>query len=107
MLSETRMIELLMQLLALPGPSGGELVVAEFIVAQLKQAGLPDEAVAFDQANKKSRLGGAIGNLAVRLPGTGKAPRRMLSAHMDTVPICAQARPVRMGRKIVSADPHT
>jgi tripeptide aminopeptidase len=106
MLSETRVIDLLMQLLALPGPSGGELAVAEFIVAQLMQAGLPDGAVAFDQAHKKSPHGGAIGNLAVRLPGTMKAPRRMLSAHMDTVPICADARPVRMGRKIVSADPH-
>jgi tripeptide aminopeptidase len=105
--SNDRSIDLLMQLLALPGPSGGEQAIAEFIVAQLKQAGLPDGAIAFDHANKKSPLGGAIGNLAVRLPGTVKAPRRMLSAHMDTVPICAGARPVRMGRKVVSADPHT
>jgi tripeptide aminopeptidase len=102
--SDDRSIDYLMQLLALPGLSGGEQAVAEFIVSRLKEAGLPDEAIAFDQANKKSPAGGAIGNLAVRLPGTIKAPRRMLSAHMDTVPICAGARPVRKGRKIVSAD---
>jgi tripeptide aminopeptidase len=99
--------DLLMELLALPGPSGGEQAVADFLVAELKRAGLPDAAMATDQAFKKSPIGGSVGNLAVRFPGTIKAPRRMLSAHMDTVPICAGARPVRMGRKIVSADPHT
>ena len=105
--AKSRDIDLLMQLLALPGPSGGEQAVADFLVAELKRAGLPDDAMATDQAFKKSPIGGSVGNLAVRLPGTIKAPRRMLSAHMDTVPICAGARPVRMGRKIVSADPHT
>jgi tripeptide aminopeptidase len=107
MTSESRNVDLLMQLLALPGPSGGELTVAEFLLSELKRAGLPDNAVAFDQAHKKSPLGGSTGNLAVRLPGTKKAPRRMLAAHMDTVPICAGARPVRKGNKITSADAHT
>ncbi len=96
-----------MQLLALPGPSGGEQPVVDFLLAELKRAGLPDSAIATDQSYKKSPIGGATGNLAVRLPGTVKASRRMLSAHMDTVPICTGARPVRMGRKVVSADPHT
>jgi tripeptide aminopeptidase len=96
-----------MRLLALPGPSGGEQPVVDFLLAKLKRAGLPDNAVAMDQPFKKSPIGGATGNLAVRLPGTVKAPRRMLSAHMDTVPICAGARPVRKGRMIVAADPHT
>jgi tripeptide aminopeptidase len=107
MTSESRNVDLLMQLLALPGPSGGELAVAEFLLSELKRAGLPDNAVAFDKAHKKSPLGGAIGNLAVRLPGAKKAPRRMLAAHMDTVPICAGARPVRKGNRITSPDAHT
>ena len=107
MSNESRAIDLVMQLLALPGPSGGEQPVVDFLLAELKRAGLPDDAVAMDQAYKKSPIGGATGNLAVRLPGTVKAPRRMLSAHMDTVPICAGARPVRKGRKIVAADAHT
>lgn len=104
---ESRSIDLLMQLLALPGSSGGEQPVVDFLLAELKRAGLPDSAVATDQAFKKSPIGGATGNLAVRLPGTVKGPRRMLSAHMDTVPICAGARPVRKGHKIVAADAHT
>jgi len=107
MSADSRNIDLLMQLLALPGPSGGEQQVADFLLGALQQAGLPDSAVAIDRAHKKSPLGGATGNLAVRLPGTIKAPRRMLSAHMDTVPLCAGARPVRQGRKIVSADAKT
>ena len=107
MTTKNRNVDLLMQLLALPGPSGGEQPVADFILAELMRAGLPDDAAATDQAFKKSPLGGSTGNLAVRLPGALKAPRRMLSAHMDTVPICAGARPVRKGRKIVSADAHT
>lgn len=104
---DRRNLYVLMQLLALPGPSGGEQAVADFIVEQLRIAGLPADAIASDAAFKKSSLGGSTGNLVVRLPGTFKAPRRMLVAHMDTVPICAGARPMRRGRKIVSADPGT
>jgi tripeptide aminopeptidase len=96
-----------MRLLALPGPSGGEGPVAMFLLEQLKAAGLSDSAVATDQAHKKSPIGGSVGNLAVRLPGTIKRPRRMLMAHMDTVPLCTGARPVRKGRRIVSRDAHT
>ena len=31
----------------------------------------------------------------------------MLIAHVDTVPICVGSRPVRKGKRIVSADPKT
>jgi len=107
MTAERRSLDLLMKLLALLGPSGGEQPVVDFLLGELKRAGLPETAVATDRAHKKSPLGGAVGNLAVRLPGTMKAPRRLLTAHMDTVPLCAGARPARKGRKIVSADDHT
>ena len=43
----------------------------------------------------------------MQLPGTLKAPRRLLMAHMDTVPICVGAKPVRSGDSIVSADKQT
>lgn len=99
----TRALDLLMQLLALPGPSGGEQPVVEFITAQLAGAGIPKGALASDRAFKRSPVGGAVGNLALRLPGVARAPRRMLSAHMDTVPLCAGAVPVRRGDRIVSA----
>lgn len=100
-------IDLLLQLLTLPGPSGGEQPVADFIRSTLAAAGAPDSAFDADSAHKKSPLGGSCGNLVVRLPGTVRAPRRLLMAHMDTVPLCADACPVRKGRRIVAADPAT
>ncbi|MAT71875.1 MAG: peptidase M20 [Planctomycetaceae bacterium] len=93
-----------MDLLALPGPSGGEGPVADYIVERLTAAGLPAEAITRDKPPKDSPVAGAAGNLIVKLPGTRRGSRRMLSAHMDTVPICQGARPVRRGRKIVSRD---
>jgi tripeptide aminopeptidase len=98
-----RAVDLLMQLLALPGPSGGETAVAEFIKAQLEQFDLPAKSVIADRAHRRSPLGGEVGNLALRLAGTVRAPRRLLVAHMDTVPLCAGARPLRKGRRIVPA----
>ena len=43
-----------------------------------------------------------IGNLIVKLPGTVAGARRMFLGHMDTVPLCRQAVPVRKSRRIVS-----
>ncbi|MCA9233834.1 MAG: M20/M25/M40 family metallo-hydrolase [Planctomycetales bacterium] len=97
-------VELLLELLALSGPSGGEGPVADFIIKRLRGAGLPAEAVLRDSPPKDSPVAGAAGNLIVKLPGTRRGRRRMLSAHMDTVPICQGARPVKRGRKIVAAD---
>jgi tripeptide aminopeptidase len=107
-MNDSDRLNLLLELLTLDGPSGGEEPVAGFIRQQLLAAGLPEARIATDQAFKKSPLAaGKVGNLAVTLPGTIKAPRRMLSAHMDTVPLCAAARPVRKGKRIVPADRHT
>src|SRR5262249_18289029 len=39
------------------------------------------------------------------LPGTRPGPRRLFSTHLDTVPLCAGAKPVRRGRRIVAAGP--
>jgi tripeptide aminopeptidase len=100
-----RAIELVLELLALPGPSGGERPVADYLRTKLLAAGPPAKALAADRANACSSLGGEIGNLALRLPGTARAPRRLLVAHMDTVPLCAGAKPVRQGRRIVNAAP--
>ncbi len=102
-----RAVDLLMALLELPGPSSGEQAVVDFLRAQLERCPVPAGVWASDQAFKKSPLGGACGNLALRLPGTMRAPRRMLSAHMDTVPLCAGARPVRKGRRITAASRET
>jgi tripeptide aminopeptidase len=100
---ESRAEKLVMELMAIPGRSGEEGGVAKFIIERLAAAGAPAEAIRFDTTHKRSPIGGEIGNLIVRLPGTVKGPRRMLMAHMDTVPVCAGAEPVKRGGRIVSA----
>jgi tripeptide aminopeptidase len=100
-------VELLLDLLNIPGKSGEERAVAEHIVAILKNAGVPSSAITFDDAHRKSPIGGETGNLIVKLPGTVRGPRRLLMAHIDTVPLCVGAKPVRKGNRIVSADPKT
>jgi tripeptide aminopeptidase len=99
--------ELVMELMAIPGRSGEELLVAEYIARRLVAAGLPDDALVVDTANKRTLLPGDVGNLILKLPGTVKAPRRMFSAHMDTVPLCVGSQPRREGDFIRSADPNT
>ncbi|MHB8899708.1 MAG: M20/M25/M40 family metallo-hydrolase [Thermoguttaceae bacterium] len=98
---------LLLELLKIPGVSGNEQPVIDWITARLLEAGAPESAIVVDQAHRRSRLGGSVGNLALVLPGTLQGPRRMLSAHVDTVPLCAGASPVVKGNWIVPADPDT
>ena len=101
-INEKRAVAIAMEVLAVPGVSCEEREIAHKIIEILRRAGLPKSAVRFDTAHKKSPYGGNCGNLIVKLPGTMRAPRRMLVAHMDTVPICRGARPVRRGGCIVS-----
>jgi tripeptide aminopeptidase len=102
-----RAVDLLMELLSLAGPSGGEQAVVDYISGHLAKHDLPRGAVASDKAFRRSPIGGGVGNLALRLPGTTKAPRRMFSAHMDTVPLCTGAQPVRRAARIIAASPAT
>jgi tripeptide aminopeptidase len=99
--------EILLQLLSIPGLSGDEGAVMDFIVPQLRAAGANDADIQFDTAHKKIPHGGSVGNLILKLPGTRSGPRRMLMAHTDTVPICRGAKPVKKGRYIVPADKTT
>lgn len=107
LLPDKQATELLMQLMAIPGLSGDEALVAEFLTQRLADAGAVGKVISHDRAHKLSMHGGEIGNLILKLPGTVRGPRRLLSAHMDTVPVCAGARPVRKGKKIVSKDADT
>jgi tripeptide aminopeptidase len=104
-------VDLVMQLMAIPGGSGQEKDVATFVVERLKAAGCPEAWIAFDRANEKTPSGGNVGNLIVKFPGTDRGPRRLLMAHMDTVPVCLGSKPVRKkvaGKRIVtSSDPTT
>ena len=96
-----------LDLLRIPGVSGEEKAVAERVVKWLREAGCPAAAITFDTAHTKTPLRGNVGNLIVKLPGTLPGPRRLLMAHMDTVPVCRGAKPVVAGRFVKSADPTT
>jgi tripeptide aminopeptidase len=102
-----RAIALVMEMMAIPGKSGEEQAIADYVVAKLKDAGLADDAIRFDTAHKRSPLGGNLGNLIVKIPGNVAGPRRLLSAHLDTVPICVGCRPTRKGDLVYSADVNT
>lgn len=97
----------MLDLLAIPGISGQEKQVAETIRKKLLAAGCPAKAITFDKANTKTPLAGNCGNLIVKLAGTLRGPRRLLMAHMDTVPVCEGTVPVVKGNLIKSGNPAT
>lgn len=105
--SPHRALDLVVALMAIPGRSGEEAAVAKFICEELAAAGAPPDAITTDKAHQHTLIQGNTGNLILKLPGTIKAPRRMLSAHMDTVPICIGCVPQRHGEYIRSANPAT
>lgn len=100
-------VDLVTQMMAIPGKSGEESETADFIVGQLKSIGIKEAQIQFDSANKKSHIGGQVGNMIVKLPGKVRQPRRLLMAHIDTVPLCVGCQPVRTGNIIRSKDPTT
>jgi tripeptide aminopeptidase len=105
--SDAEALRLVMEMMAIRGRSGEEAAVMSFICEKLLDAGVPESAMSFDNANRRTPLGGQTGNLVLKLPGTLRAPRRMLAAHVDTVPICVGSRPVKKGKYIVSANNST
>jgi tripeptide aminopeptidase len=100
-------LRVVMEMMAIPGRPGEEAAIMEYIRSKLKSARVPASALVTDDAHKRTPLKGQVGNLIVKLPGTVRAPRRMLSAHVDTVPICVGSRPVRRGGMIVNANKRT
>ena len=105
-------LDLLMEMLPIPGLSGFEGNIAAFVTRKLRQAGIPADAIRHDDAQKRSPLlngGGEVGNLICTFPGTIRGPRRLLMAHLDTVPLCAGTRPAidKNGEFIRSANPAT
>ncbi len=99
-------VERLMRFLSVPGITGEEALIAADIRKALLEAGVPADAIKFDDANLRIPLPTQTGNLIVTLPGTIKnAPRRLFMTHMDTVPLCAGARPVRGDNRITNSAP--
>lgn len=100
-----------LELMAIAGPSRQEGPVRQHVERQLLAAGARPEWLHMDRAHRASP--GEVGNLILRLPGTRRGPRRLLMAHLDTVPLCVGCQPVleksrQSPRGIVrSADPAT
>jgi tripeptide aminopeptidase len=102
-----RAVDLVMQLMAIPGKSGQEGQVADFVEKRLRKAGAKASMIQRDSAHLHTPFRGETGNLIMKLPGTYRGPRRMFSAHLDTVPICVGCEPVRRKRIVRSANPDT
>jgi len=102
-IDERRAVKHLLDLLAVEGPSGAEGRVVAAVRARAREAGCKAAWIHVDDAPRRIPLEFESGNLIIKLPGTFRAPRRLLMGHMDTVPLCRGARPVRRGRRIVSA----
>lgn len=96
-----------MEVMAIPGKSGDEGAVADFLRGELLAAGVTEKQITTDSAHRKTPLPSQTGNLIVTLPGTYRGSRRMLMAHMDTVPICVGSQPRRKGNVVTSSDPQT
>lgn len=100
-------LKLVMRMMAIPGSSGQEGKVIRFIRQKLEQAGVPADALTLDNTPEKSPIGGETGGLILKLPGTLRGKRRLLMAHVDTVPLCVGCEPVRRNGFIESANPAT
>lgn len=101
-ITENAAVRHLMDLLSVAGLSGREAAVAGEIRRKLVATGCPTSWIRTDLAHRRicSPERFETGNLIVRFPGTRREPRRMFLSHMDTVPICRGAVPVRKGRVI-------
>ncbi|MBX7164965.1 MAG: M20/M25/M40 family metallo-hydrolase [Pirellulales bacterium] len=94
-------------MMAIPGMSRQEGQIVQYVVDRLRSAGADASCITTDQAHTKTLLPGEIGNLVFKLPGTFRAPRRLLMAHLDTVPLCVGSKPLREGGIVRSGDPRT
>jgi tripeptide aminopeptidase len=92
----------LLKFLAVEGVTGQEAAIAAAVIDELKKVGVPASAIRFDTVNKRIPLPTQTGNLLVDLPGTRTGPRLLFATHLDTVLLCAGAKPKREGDRIVS-----
>lgn len=99
-IDEKAAVQRVIRMMAIPGRSGEEQAIVDYIRGELQAAGIGGAHVKTDAAHRRSHLGGQVGNLIVRLPGRMRAPRRLLMAHIDTVPLCVGCEPVRDGHFI-------
>jgi len=93
---------LLMKFLAVEGVTGHEAAIAKSVAEALVAVGVPASAIRYDEAHQRIPLPTETGNLIAELPGTRPGPRLLFSTHLDTVPLCAGAKPKREGDRITT-----
>ena len=96
----------LLKFLSVEGITGQEAAISKTIIAALKEAGVAPKNIRFDDANTRIPVPTQTGNLIATLPGTRKNEKPVLfMTHLDTVPLCAGAKPKLDGRRIINAAP--
>lgn len=91
----------LLRFLQVEGITGEEAAIAAAVADALKKVGVPESAIRYDNVHERIPLPTQTGNLFIDLPGTVSGPRLLFSTHLDTVPLCAGAKPKRQGDRIV------
>lgn len=94
----------LLRFLSVNAITGHEAPIGKDLAAALEEVGVPGSAVAFDDAHTRIPEPTPIGNLIVKLPGTAKKNTKpiLFMTHMDTVPLCAGAKPKVAGNRVVN-----
>src|SRR6266511_489397 len=82
-------LELFMELAAIPSPPGEERAVADVVASYLR-----DCAVDVDEDDAGAKIGATAGNLYARLEPTVEGRPIFLCAHLDTVPPTGRIEPV-------------
>lgn len=95
----------LMAFLDVESITGQEAAIGKTLQKALRAAGVAARSIRFDKVHEDIPVPTQCGNLIVTLPGRGAlkgAPRLLFMTHMDTVPLCAGAKPRRKGRRIIN-----
>jgi tripeptide aminopeptidase len=88
--SPSRLLELFVELCAIPSPPGDERAVADRVTQELDAIGLE-----WDEDGSGSAIGSNAGNVLCRLPGRADHGIPIfLCAHFDTVPLTGPLEPV-------------
>ena len=97
-------VQRLLRFLSVNAITGHEAPIGKELAAALEEVGVPAAAIAFDDAHTRIPEPTPIGNLIVKLPGTSKKNTKpiLFMTHMDTVPLCAGARPKIAGKRVVN-----
>lgn len=85
----SRMLQELLELMAISSPSLGERQMADAVKQKLLELGCEVE-----EDDIAEKIGGTAGNLIARLPGDGRGEPLLLSAHLDRVPNGDNIKPV-------------